>query len=184
MSIVKIKTRQNLIRALLACSFFILSAQKTAVPEYEVKAVFLFNFSQFVEWPAAAFASDQAPLVIGILGEDPFGTYLNNIVYGEKMKEHPLMVSHYKNLEEVKSCHILFINKIEINNMGDVLKNLKEKNVLTVSDAPNFLLQGGMVRFFIKNNKIQLQINLDAAKAAKLDISSKLLKVADIFVPR
>ena len=61
-----------------------MSAQTTPSPEYQVKAVFLFNFAQFVDWPSKAFPEPQTPLVIGVVGEDPFGPYLDETVRGEK----------------------------------------------------------------------------------------------------
>ena len=169
--------------ALLACSMSFAPPQLPAARGYQVKAVFLFNFSQFVEWPANAFTSAQAPIVIGILGDDPFGSFLDETVSGEKVNGHPLLVQRYNNVKEIKSCHILFINLAETNMTENVLANLKGRNILTVSDAGEFLQQGGMIRFFVKSNKIQLQINLDAARAGNLVISSKLLRLAEIFVP-
>jgi hypothetical protein len=177
-------TRRHLITFLLViCNLFRLPAQSPVTQEYQIKAVFLFNFAQFVEWPSTAFASDQDPLIIGVLGENPFGSYLENVVSGEKIKGHSLVVHYYKNSDDVKNCHILFINKNSINNVNAFLSNLREKNILTVSDASNFIQQGGIVRFISKNNKINFQINPDAAKSAKLEISSKLLRLAEIFVP-
>src|SRR4051812_37005374 len=81
------------------------SAQAPAPSEYRVKAVFIFNFTQFVEWPSSSFASDQAPLVIGVLGENPFNGYLENAVAGEKAEGHPIVINYYKNPDEVKACH-------------------------------------------------------------------------------
>lgn len=181
MSVLK-KSIQIFITSLLAFST-LLSAQ-TPVPEYQVKAVFLFNFTLFVEWDSASFDSEQAPFVIGIVGENPFNSYLEDVVKGEKVNGHPVVVNQYKNIKEITTCHILFINKAEINYPGNNLLSLKGKNILTVSDSPDFLPQGGMLRFYTKNNKVRFQINLDAAKAAKLDISSKLLRLAEIFVPK
>jgi hypothetical protein len=166
----------------MAYSTFHLAAQSPASPEYEVKAVFLFNFTQFIQWPANSFPADQAPLVIGIVGEDPFGSYLKETVLGEKVNGHSIIVQHYGNMEEVKTCHILFVNLPEID-LDQVAESLKGRNTLTVSDAPNFLKHGGMIRFFKKNNKIQLQISLDPAKEANLVISSKLLRLAEIYPP-
>ncbi len=160
-----------------------ISAQPTISKEYQVKAAFLLNFTRFIEWPPSSFTSDQAPIVIGILGANPFGNYLNEIVTNEKVNTHPLIVQHYKSINDMKSCHILFINKLETEYLAQVPEILKERNILTVSDAPDFLRQGGMMLFFTKNNKIQFQINLDAVKTTKLDISSKLLRLAEIFVP-
>lgn len=184
MSIIRKVIRQSYISWLLTCSILFVSAQTPVAPEYQVKAVFLFNFTHFVEWPSTSFASDQSPLVIGILGENPFGAYMENVVSGEKVNDHPLVVYHYENLEEINTCHILFINKTETNNLSDILTSLKGKNILTVSDTPDFMQQGGMVRFFTRNNKINLQINLNATKLTKLEISSKLLRLAEIFVPK
>jgi len=183
MSIVRITTYRCLYISLLTayCSFH-LAAQSPASPEYEVKAVFLFNFTQFVQWPANSFPTDQAPLVIGILGEDPFGSYLKETVLGEKANGHAMTIQHYNNVEEIKTCHILFIN-LPGTNVEQVVEGLKGRNILTVSDAPDFLRHGGMVRFFTRNNKIQLQINLDPSKEANLVISSKLLRLAEIFNP-
>ena len=162
-----------------SCTFH-LSAQSPVSPEYEVKAVFLFNFTQFVQWPANSFPADQAPLVIGILGEDPFGSYLKETVLGEKVNGHSMIIQHYNNVEEIKICHILFINLPETR-LEQAVESLKGRNILTVSDAPGFLEHGGMIRFFTRNNKIQLQINLEPSKEANLVISSKLLRLAEIF---
>jgi hypothetical protein len=156
------------------------SAQTPVAPEYQVKAVFIFNFTQFVEWSPSSFISAQSPFVIGVLGENPFGSYLEDVVSGEKVNGHPLVVYHYKNPEEIKTCHILFINKAGINSLEDISESIKGKNVLTVSDAGGFLKQGSMIRFITRDNKIRIQINLEAAKEADLTISSKLLRLAEI----
>ena len=182
MSILRKAVRQSFLVSLLACSTFFVPAQTSVTPEYQLKAVFLFNFTQFVEWSPSSFISAQASFDIGVLGENPFGSYLEDVVSGEKVNGRPLVVYHYKNLEEIKTCHILFINKAEINNLEDILAGIKGKNILTVSDAPNFLQQQGMVRFITKSNKIHIQINLEAAKEADLTISSKLLRVAEIVL--
>lgn len=172
------------------CSFLMIAfsisssyAQTSSTPEYQLKAVFLFNFTQFVEWAPTSFATDQSPLIIGIVGEDPFGTYLSDVISGEKVNGHPIMIQHYSNYEDIKTCHIVFITNNENNKIEQITTSLKKYNILTVSDAPNFLVQGGMIRFFIKNNKMQFQINLDAARESNLLISSKLLRLADIYVP-
>lgn len=162
---------------------FILSSQTPQVREYQIKALFLFNFTQFVEWPSDAFSEPNAPLVIGILGADPFGPYLDETIANEEANGHPLIIDRYRNMEEVKTCHILFINSQEINKVA-LNESLKERSILTVSDAPNFIQEGGMIRFFIKSNKIQFQINPNAAKMAGLNISSKLLRLAEIVIPK
>jgi hypothetical protein len=167
---------------LLACGI-LLSSQTADNREYQIKSVFLFNFTQFVTWPENAFPSAQAPFVIGILGNDPFGNYLKEAVSGEKVNGHPLLIERYTSPDQIKNCHILFITANEVNKTQELATKLKNEHVLTVSDANHFLKQGGMIRFFNKNNKIQIQINQEATKAAELTISSKLLRLADIFTP-
>jgi hypothetical protein len=149
--------------------------------EYQLKAVFLFNFTQFVDWPANAFENAQSPLVIGVIGDNPFGAYLAQTVSGEKINGHPLTVQYYKNEEEIKLCHILFINVNETKKQEQVLESVKGKNMLTVSDHPDFLKQDGMIRFVTNNNKIKLQINIDACRESKMVLSSKLLRLAEII---
>jgi hypothetical protein len=166
---------------LVAFSAFFASAQTSASREYQVKAIFLFNFTQFVEWPPSSFSSADAPLVIGVLGENHFGSYLNDAVAGERVNGHPLVIQYYKTIADIKPCHVLFIDQSETNKLAKILESLKGQSVLTVSDDPSFLKNGGMIKFYTKSNKIQLQINPDASKAASLVISSKLLRLADIF---
>lgn len=154
-----------------------------ATKEYEVKAAFLFNFARFVEWPTNAFNSPQAPLVIGILGTDPFGAALNEIVRGEIVNGHPLIIQRYRNIEEVQTCHILFISSSEARRLEQIFKSLRGKNVLTVGESDGFAHSGGIIRFIADQNRIRFRVNLDAARAAELTISSKLLRAAEIVKP-
>jgi hypothetical protein len=156
-------------------------AQAPAAPtEYQLKAVFLFNFSQFVDWPAAAFADSRAPLVIGILGGDPFGETLDAIVHGETVSGRPLVVRRFATVEQVDVCHILFISASHRDRLERVLGSLEDRSILTVGDFEGFALRGGMIRFMTVGKKIRLRINLGAAQRANLTISSKLLRPAEI----
>jgi hypothetical protein len=148
-----------------------------------VKAVFLFNFAQFVDWPADAFSGPATPLVIGVLGEDPFGDFLDQTVRHEHVGGRPFQVRRYQSVDEIKTCHILFINRSEGDRPEDILAGLKHRPLLTVSDANGFAQRGGMIRFVTERNRIRLQLNLEAAEAAHLTISSKLLRVAEIVTP-
>lgn len=184
MSILKaIASRCLYASLLMACPASFVSAQTSALPEYQVKAAFLFNFTQFVEWPSSSFSTSQAPMVIGIFGKDPFGSYLKETVAGEKVNGHPLVIQHYSNIEDIRTCHILFINETEAHKVKQVIESLKERSILTVSDKPDFMKNGGMIRLYIENNKTKLRINPKATEAANLVISSKLLRIAEIFVP-
>jgi hypothetical protein len=172
-------TRWLVASAFLLLSGLKLSAQTPTSPEYQVKAVFLFNFAQFVDWPPKAFPEAQTPLVIGVLGEDPFGTYLDETVRGEKVKDRPLVVQRYRRVGEIKTCHVLFISRSETDRLEQILASVKGRNILTVGDAEDFALRGGMIQLVTEKNKIRMRINLEAVKAAGLTISSKLLRVAE-----
>jgi hypothetical protein len=161
----------------------LLSAQKPPAREYQLKAAFIFNFTQFTEWPPSTYSSSKAPFVIGILGEDPFGSYLDELVKEETVNGHPLLVQRFTNAEEIKNCHILFIKVPKPVKYKTILTSLKGKNILTIGEDPNFINEGGMIRFMMVNNKIQFQINPDAAKEENIIISSKLLRLAEIVTP-
>jgi hypothetical protein len=154
-------------------------AQTTATPEYQVKAVFLFNFAQFVTWPSQN--SSDAPFLIGILGDDPFGSYLDETVRGEEVNNRPLTIQRFRrSSNDLRNCNILFISQSERDRASQIISNLKGRSILTVSDIDGFADLGGMVQLFTERNKIRMRINLDAVKAANLKISSKLLRVAEV----
>jgi hypothetical protein len=160
-----------------------LSAETVVSKEYQVKAVFLFNFAQFVSWPPTAFASPEEPFRIGVLGDDPFDGFLDDTVRGEKVDGHPLVVQRFASVEEVKNCRILFVSRSESGRMESILAGLKDKSVLTVGDTEGFVKNGGIVRFAMEGNKIHFRISLEAAKRANLVISSQVLRLAEIVGP-
>jgi YfiR/HmsC-like len=144
--------------------------------EYQVKAVFLFNFAKFVEWPPNAFPDANTPLVIGVLGQDPFGPHLDETLRGELIDNRSLIVQRYRNVAEIKRCHILFISRSESDHLGEIVANLRARRILTVTDADG-AQSGVMIRFIREGNKIRFRIDAEAAKAANLTISSKLLRL-------
>jgi len=184
------RARTGLTRWLVGLLLALFPAAPTAVaatspasvplPEYQVKAVFLFNFAQFVDWPAKAFPDASAPLIIGVLGDDPFGAYLDELVRNEKIGDRPLIVRRFKRAQEITECHILFVSRTPAGQFDRIAADLRERSVLTVGDTENFSRQGGMVRFATENGKIHLRINVESAKASGLTISSKLLRWATI----
>jgi hypothetical protein len=169
---------------LCACALLTLMGvpANAAVPpsEYRVKAVFLFNFAQFVEWPSAAPETAAKPFVIGILGKDPFGPDLDSVVRGETVAQRPLVVERYHSVAELQDCNILYIARTEISHLPQILSALKGRSILTVSDADSDDQSGVMIRLVNQNNRIRMQIDVGAAKAANLTISSKLLRPAEI----
>lgn len=150
------------------------------VSDREVKAVFLFNFAQFVEWPQAAFDTPQSPIVIGVLGEDPFSRTLDDVVKGETVRNRQLIVTRYRRVEDIATCHILFVSASETQRYEPILASLRGRPTLTVGETDGFATRGGMVRFVSERNRVGLQVNVGAAKAAGLTISSNLLRPAKI----
>jgi len=156
-----------------------MAAEAEIPSEWMVKATFLYNFAQFVEWPEDAFKSPDAPLNLCILGKDPFGEAITAIK-DKFVRRRPLLIRYCKDTREVEGCHILFISKPKEGDGVCPLPELKKKPWLTVSDAKGFAADGGMIRLFRMGKKIRFEINPAAAKRSCLKISSRLLKLAKI----
>lgn len=170
--------------SMATCSQHIVYAKdantEIAFQEYQVKAAFVFNFSKFVEWPPKTFSSEDAPITIGILGEDPFGMELEELVPNQIVGARKFVIRRSRDLENLETCHILFISRSEKNIIPKILQSLKGKSILTISDIEQFATNGGIICFIKQSNRIRFQINLEAAKSADLKISSKLLSLAKI----
>lgn len=147
---------------------------------YKVKAVFIFNFTRFVDWPETAFETENSPFVIGIAGSNPFGNYLRETVAGEKVGTHEIIIRNIENDKQVTNCHLLFIGYSDAVKVKELLNAIDNKSVLTVGEMPVFEKLGGMIRFYTEENKIRLIINSEAARLANLNVSSKLLSVAKL----
>ncbi|HEX8077122.1 MAG TPA: YfiR family protein, partial [Chthoniobacterales bacterium] len=148
--------------------------------EYALKSVFLYNFCHFIEWPESAFTSPDAPLVIGIFGDDPFGSLLKEAVEGETYHNRPIVIEHYRSPKEIKHCHLLFIGRAEGGRLDAVLGAVASQSVLTVGETEDFLDRGGMIALPADRNRVRLRVKPSAMRAARLSVSSKLLRVADV----
>jgi len=157
--------------------------QNRTARENDLKAVFLFNFTQFVQWPADAFADVSDPFVIGILGDDPFGSTLKEVVAKETVGKHKIVVRHYQDVRDIANCQMLFISPSESLRLNHIFEHLRGRSILSVGETESFLAHGGMIRFLLVGNKLHLQINLETAKAAHLTISSQLLRQAEVLGP-
>jgi len=146
--------------------------------EYDLKAAFLFNFAQFVDWPPDAFPAATTPITIGVLGEDPFGASLDLLLAGETIHNRQLLVRRYQSVDQVDSCHILFISTSEASQLNHIFKVLARRSILTVGETQGFAAHAGVVGFALSKRRLRLEINTAAATAARLTISSKLLRQA------
>lgn len=149
--------------------------------EYQVKAAFLYNFAKFVEWPPGTFAGPNAPLVVEVLGEDPFGQSLDEAIGGRSVNGHPLLIHRSRRLEDLRGCQLLFVSSAEQKRMPLILARLEGWPVLTVGEWETFAESGGIIQFLLEDNRVRFAINLDAATRARLKISSKLLTLAKIM---
>jgi hypothetical protein len=170
--------------ALVCCAWLAMAGHAGAQPaarEYDIKAALLFNFSQFVEWPADALPAAGRPFVIGILGADPFGKSLDDLVMDERVHGHPIEIRRFRFVDDV-DAQILFISKSERPRLGEILAALKGKAVLTVGEEEGqpFESDGGMIALVTNGSNIRLRINPDAVRASGLEISAKVLQLAEI----
>jgi hypothetical protein len=153
-------------------------AVAAAPTEYQLKAVFLMNFAKFVEWPATAFRSAQSALTICVLGEDPFGHDLDDVVRGQVAGDRALAVRRLAQVQREDNCQVLFVSAAEKARTERVLAVLGNTPTLTVGEGDEFPAAGGVIGLLIEDNKVRFDVNLEAAERAGLKISSKLLKLA------
>jgi len=152
--------------------------------EYLIKAGFIYNFAKFVEWPSTSFPQSDAPIVIGILGTDPFGSVLDRIVADKKIGSRGFVVRRYKwskDLKDLRECQILFVSSSEKAHTDEVLEFVKWLPILTIGETPGFAERGGVIRFTVEDNRVRFEVSVDAAHNANLNISSRLLTLAKII---
>ena len=170
-------------------------ADSAASKEYQIKAAFLYNFIKFVDWPKEKVSDANEPIVIGIIGKDPFGKAFEP-VKDKKVKNRKVVIRRFKGFEEIKKsaendksklqqqiqairrCYILYICPSEQEQLKEIVSWVKAHPVLMVAEAKGFLDAGGIINFLMEENKVRFEINVTAAKQAKLKIRSQLLQLA------
>jgi hypothetical protein len=168
-----------------------LNAQETSgSSEYLIKAGFIYNFANLVQWPASSFAQPDSPIVIVILGEDHFGSTLDHVLDGKKVNSRPFVIKRAKSIAELqrvlgpqKDCQILYVSSSEMPRLGDAIQMLKGAPVLTIGETAGFAKNGGIINLVLEDNKVRFEVNVRAAKDADLNISSRLLALARIVQP-
>lgn len=163
-----------LLAALLLSVPALAVADDKQIPEYRVKSAFLYNFSRFVTWPETTL-QDRTEFSLCVIGTDPFGTQLDKLT-GKPVHDRTLVVQRLSSLTLLDDCQLVYIGKNTA--LSEALMIVREQPVLTVSEAADFIEQGGIIQFKLVHNKVRFRINLDAAKTAGLSISSKLLSLA------
>ncbi|HXN41013.1 MAG TPA: YfiR family protein [Myxococcaceae bacterium] len=160
------------------------TAEQRTTAEYEVKATFLYNFGRFVRWPQDQWGDSTTPFLLCILGEDPFGRLIDQMVAGRSVQDRRLAVKRMNSAVEASRCHVLFISRSERANLDRILKTIDGKSVLIVSEFDDFLERGGIINFRLDRKNVRFDINVTAAESRKLKISSQLLRHAVKVVGR
>ncbi len=151
-----------------------------AASEAQVKAVFLFNFARYVNWPSSAFSNANAPITIGVMGLDRFGDSLQHGVAGKTINGRAFVIKHLASDSDPAGCHILFICDSEAARTRGIVDKASALPILTVGEGELFGRSGGIINFVVKSGNVRLEIDLDSARKAGLTISSRLLAVADV----
>ncbi len=181
--------RKNPIAFILFIAFvFIYSVSSAAAEssrEYRVKAVYLYKFLLFTEWPEEAFRQNDDKITIGILGApDSFGDMFKE-VEGKKIKERKLVIRRFgpeSAVDSLKECQMLFISSLLRKNIDELIKSLAEQPVLTVSEIKGFVDNGGIINFLVKKDSVRFEINNGSARRVGIKFSSKLLRLAEKVV--
>ena len=148
--------------------------------EYQLKAAFIYNFAQFVEWSDQAFSDPKAPIVITVLGENPFDNALEQVTHGKAIRGREIVIRYARSPRDIGPSHIVFISASESSRATQVLSALPAQ-VLTIADKEDFTAMGGVIRFFSEDNKLRFEINTTAAGRSGLKISAKLLQLARVY---
>lgn len=146
----------------------------------QLKGAFLYKFAHYITWPDRAFADAEQPIVIGILGEDPFGPFLDRAVAERRAQDRSLRIRRFATLQDLQACHILFVSSSAAPALDEIAESLQDSTILTVADIAGFANRGGAVEFALVGDNMQLKVNIDVVSRSQLSISSRLLKLVEI----
>ncbi len=147
--------------------------------ERQVKAQCLLNFAKYVEWPSDVFPDADSPIVIGIVGENKFQDDLKDVMADKRVGGRKIIVKAVASQSDYRKCQILFIGASDTKQEAEVLKSLKSLPMLTVGETEQFVQDGGMINFTTRDGRVRFDVDLNAARAVGLGISSKLLSLAE-----
>lgn len=148
--------------------------------EYRIKALYLFNFAKETEWAAFCFPSSSTPMIIAIVGEDPFGGVIDGALAGKKIGSRSIVIKRFDTVDDIDMCHILFVSESEQKNMDRVVEAAKFWYALTVADFRPFAEKGGIINFIIQNERIRIEYNPAAARDSFIKVSPEIRRVAKV----
>jgi hypothetical protein len=153
-------------------------AVRSAVPESDVKAAFLYNSAKFVEWPKEAFASDSAPIQVGVVSDDDFTAKLRALLSDKKAHGRSFEVKKISSPQDAKNLHMLFIPGAENRRLPQFLEATKKSPTLTLGESDQFLDTGGMINILFEDSNLRFEVYPEPAERVNLVISSKFLRLA------
>jgi len=151
-----------------------------APTEYELKAALLYNFARFATWPSESFGPDRDSFVIAIVGNDPFGSGLDDAIRGRTVEGRSITIERWESAEDVGSCHVLFVSVSDREGVRRILHTLRGRSVLTVSDTKEFAREGGSIGLDLADGRVRMTINTATVRGSGIRISSKLLALATL----
>ena len=161
------------VASLICCP--LVAPGKDKPTEYDVKAAYLLNFGKFLR---NAPGAPHDAFAICILGQDPITPALDDLTAGELIDGRPVRIVRAKDVTQARACQIVYLSASETPRLSKEIEDLRTADVLTVSDAPEFLANGGMIQFLLLTNHVRFAVNLDAVRRTHLELSSELLRVA------
>ncbi len=154
------------------------SAAPPALKEYQLKAVFLLHYGKFIRWPEQAFAGRNDPFRLCVLGEHPFRQALDAAVAEEKIRGRRIELRYTFLADHLQDCHTLFISRSEQPRLSAVLKRVRHRPILTVSDMDSFISQEGNIQFFTQGHNVRFMLNLQQVRELGLEPNANLLRIA------
>ena len=148
--------------------------------EVSLKSAFLYRFIHYADWPEQAFAAEQDPIAICVVEQQAFADALESAVSGRVAHERPVVVRRVAGPGEIAGCHVLFVGALDPDQTGQIIARVSEQPTLTIGDTEGFAQRGGMINFTRRGSRLGFEINRVAVRRAGLNLSSQLLKLAEL----
>lgn len=148
--------------------------------EYRVKAAFLYNFVRYTTWPAGSFENQRSPIVVAVLGKSPFGKHLRNALADKKIGGRGIVLRGAREVEGALDAHVVFVGDASDAQRAELLRLSKGRPLVVIGELPGFAAEGAQFNFYLAGGKVRFEVNLEAVRGSKLEVSSQVLKLARI----
>ncbi len=148
--------------------------------EYDLKAAFVFNFVRHTKWPKSAFKDARSPLVVAVVGKDPFGKWLSSVFKGRKIGGRSVLIRRYTCAKDIGPVHVLILGKLDKKERKRCIEKIKRKPILTIADTGGAEAMGTMIGFYVEGKRIKFEIAPSRVKDARLKMRSQVFNSARI----